>query len=138
MNLLLSLTFKLGRCSMVVHFISRQSLPCAPYSAPLFPSHPHKNYYTFSTSFPRPFFASSPTFVVHLLFRTSIVAFAFLRPPISFYSCAFFNAHVSASYTSAGLTNILYTFPLILTFILLSHNTPDTLFQFSTSTALCG
>ena len=34
------------------------------------------------------------------------------------------------SYTSAGLTNILYTFPLILTFIILSHNTPDTLFQF--------
>ena len=48
----------------------------------------------------------------------------------NFFSCAFFNAHVSAPYISAGLTTVLYTFPLIFMFILLSHNTPDTLFQF--------
>ena len=45
-------------------------------------------------------------------------------------SCDFFNAHVSAPYISAGLTTVLYTFPLIFMFILLSHNTPVTLFQF--------
>ena len=38
-----------------------------------------------------------------------------------FFSCAFFAAHVSAPYTIAGLTIVFYTFPLILTFILLSH-----------------
>ena len=37
------------------------------------------------------------------------------------FSCALFNAHVSDPYISAGLTTVLYTFPLIFTFILLSH-----------------
>ena len=40
------------------------------------------------------------------------------------------NPHVSAPYTSAGLTTVLCTFLLMFTFIFLSHNTPDTLFQF--------
>ena len=48
----------------------------------------------------------------------------------NFFSCAFFNAHVSSPYTSAGLTTVMYTFPLIFVFIILSHNTLDTLFQF--------
>ena len=46
------------------------------------------------------------------------------------FPCAFVNAHVSAPYISSGLTTVLYTFLLIFTFILLSHNTPDTIFQF--------
>ena len=46
------------------------------------------------------------------------------------FSCAFSIAHVSAPYTRAGVTTVLYTFPLIFTFIFLSHNTPDTLLQF--------
>ena len=44
-------------------------------------------------------------------------------------SCAYFNANVSAPYTSAGLATVMCIFPLIVTFILLSHNTPCTLFQ---------
>ena len=84
------------------------------------------------------FFVISPTFVApHIL--SFLILSSFVTPHIhrsilisatsNFFSCAFFNAYVSAPYISAGLTTVLYTFPLIFTFILLSHNTPDTLFQ---------
>ena len=46
------------------------------------------------------------------------------------FSCAFFTAHVSAPYIIAGLTTVLYTFPLTLKLILRSHRIPDILFQF--------
>ena len=85
------------------------------------------------------FFVISPTFVVPLILSFVILS-SFVTPHIqrsilisatsNLFSCAFFNAHVSVPYSSAGLTTVLYTFPLIFTFILLSHNTPDTLFQF--------
>ena len=48
----------------------------------------------------------------------------------NFFSCAFFTAHVSAPCISAGLTTVLYTFPLTLKLILRSHRIPDILFQF--------
>ena len=48
----------------------------------------------------------------------------------NFFSCAFLTAHVSALYIIAGLTTVLYTFPLTLKLILRSHRIPDTLFQF--------
>ena len=83
------------------------------------------------------FFVISPTFVVPLILSFLILS-SFVTPHIhrsilisatsNFFPCAFFNAHVSAPYISAGLTTVLYTFPLIFMFILLSHNTPDTLF----------
>ncbi|TRY93180.1 hypothetical protein DNTS_006306 [Danionella cerebrum] len=41
-------------------------------------------------------------------------------------SCLFLTATVSNPYIIAGLTTVLYTFPLILADTLLSHNTPDT------------
>ena len=44
------------------------------------------------------------------------------------FSCAFSNDHVS--FPSAARTTAMYTFPLMFTFILLSHNTPDTLYPF--------
>ena len=85
------------------------------------------------------FFVISPTFAVPLILSFLILS-SFVTPHIhrsilisatsNFFSCAFFNAHDSAPYISAGLTTVLYTFPLIFMFILLSHNTPDTLFQF--------
>ena len=45
------------------------------------------------------------------------------------FSCAFFTSHVPAPYAIAGLSTVLYTFPLILKLILQSHRIPDTLFQ---------
>ena len=81
----------------------------------------------------------SPTFVVSLILSFLILS-SFVTPHIhrsilisatsNLFSCAFFNAHVSAPYNSAGLITVLYIFPLIFTFILLSDNTPYTLFQF--------
>ena len=88
-----------------------------------------------------PFFAFPPIFAVLLILSFLIILSSFVTLHIhrsilisatsNFSPCAFFNAHVSAPYTSAGITTVLYTFPLICTFILLSHNTPDTLFQFT-------
>ena len=47
------------------------------------------------------------------------------------FSCTFFTTHVFATYTSTDLTTVLQTvFPLIFTFIFLSHITPGPLFQF--------
>ena len=43
-------------------------------------------------------------------------------------SCTFLD--VSAPYTIAGLTTVLYNFPLTLKLILQSHRIPDILFQF--------
>ena len=54
----------------------------------------------------------------------------FISATSIFFSCAFFTAHVFAPFTIAGLTIVLHTFPLILTFIFLSHSTPDAFFQF--------
>ena len=66
-----------------------------------------------------------------LIFVTLHIHHSFLISATSyFFSCAFLNAHVSAPYTSADLTSVLYTFPLTFTFIFMSHNTPDTLVQF--------
>ena len=80
----------------------------------------------------------SPTFVVPLILSFLMLS-SFVTPYIhrsilisatsNLSSCASFNAHVPAPYTSAGLTTVLYTFHLMFTFILMSHNTPDTLFQ---------
>ena len=62
----------------------------------------------------------SPTFVVPpiLSFQilsslvTPLIHLNILIPATSnFFSCAFFTAHVSAPYTIAGLTTVLYTFP---------------------------
>ena len=81
-------------------------------------------------------FEISPTFVVPLIFSFLILS-NLVTPHIhrnifisatSIFSCVFFTAHVSAPYTIDGVTVVLYTFPLILTFILLSHSTPDTFF----------
>ena len=84
------------------------------------------------------YLCDSPTFVFPLILLFLILP-SFVTPHIhrsilisatsNFFSCAFVNAHVSAPYISACITTVLYTFPLIFTFILLSHNTPDTLFQ---------
>ena len=81
----------------------------------------------------------SPSFVVPLILSFLILS-SFVTPHIhrsilisatsNLFSCAFFNAHVSAPYISADLTTVLYIFPLIVTFILLSQKTPDTLFRF--------
>ena len=54
-----------------------------------------------------------------------------ISPTSNFFSCAFFTAQVSAPYIIAGLTNVLYAFPLTLKLILRSHRIPYTLFQFS-------
>ena len=48
----------------------------------------------------------------------------------NFFSCAFLTANVSALYIIAGLTTVLYTFPLTLKLILRTHRIPDILFQF--------
>ena len=48
----------------------------------------------------------------------------------NFFYCAFFTAHVSAPYIIAGLTSVVYTFPVTLKPTLRSHRTPDTPFQF--------
>ena len=80
-----------------------------------------------------------PTFVLPLIFSFLILSNLvtphihrniFISATSIFFSCAFFTARASAPYTIAGLTIVLYTFPLILTFILLSHSTPDTCFRF--------
>ena len=66
----------------------------------------------------------SPTFVVPLIL--SFLILSILVTPLihlnilisatsNFFSCAFFTAHVSAPYIIAGLTTVLYTFPLTLT-----------------------
>ena len=47
----------------------------------------------------------------------------------NFFSCDFLTAQVSAQYIIAGLTTVLYTFPLTLKLIRRSHRIPDTLFQ---------
>ena len=81
----------------------------------------------------------SPTFVVPLIL--SFLILSILVTPLihlnilisatsNFFSCAFFTAHVSAPYIIAGLTTVLYTFPLTLRLILRSHRIPDILFQF--------
>ena len=80
-----------------------------------------------------------PTFVVPLILSFLILS-SFVTAHIhrsilisatsNFFYCAFFNARVSAPYISAGLATVLYTFPLIVTFIFLSHNTTDTFFPF--------
>ena len=66
------------------------------------------------------FFVISPTFVVHLILSFLILS-SFVTPHIhrsilisatsTFFSCAFFNAHVSAQYISAGVTTVPYAFP---------------------------
>ena len=67
------------------------------------------------------FFVISPTFVVPLIL-SFLILFSFEPPHIhrsilisatsNFFSCAFFNAHVSAPYISAGLATVLHTFPI--------------------------
>ena len=85
------------------------------------------------------FFGISPTSVLPLIFSFLILSNLvtphihrniFISATSIFFSCAFFTVHVTAPYTIAGLTIVLYTFSLILTFILLSHSTPDTFFEF--------
>ena len=82
----------------------------------------------------------SPTFVVPLIL--SFLILSILVTPLihlnilisatsNFFSCAFFTAHVSAPYIIAGLTTVLYTYPLTLKLSLRSHRIPDTIFQFS-------
>ena len=81
----------------------------------------------------------SPTFVVPLILSYLILS-SLLTPLIHLYilisatsnlfSCAFFTAQVSAPYTIADLTIVLYTYPLTLKLILRSHRITDMLFQF--------
>ena len=83
--------------------------------------------------------AISPTFVVPLIISFLILS-SLVTPLIhlnilisatsNLFYCAFFTALVSAPYIIAGLTTVLYTFPLTLTRILRSNRIPDTLFQF--------
>ena len=78
----------------------------------------------------------SSTFVVPLILSFLIMS-SLLTPLIylniiisatsNFFSCAFFTVHVSAPYTIAGLTVVLYTFLLTRKRILRSHRIPDTL-----------
>ena len=79
-----------------------------------------------------------PTFVVPLILSFLILS-SFVTPHIhrsiliyatsNLLYCALFKVHVSAPYFSAGLTTVVYTFPVIFTLIILLHNTPDNLFQ---------
>ena len=76
----------------------------------------------------------SPTFVVPLILSFLILS-SLVTPLIhlniliaatsNFFSCAFFTAQVSAPYIIAGLTTVLYTFPLTLksqTYSSVAHN----------------
>ena len=81
----------------------------------------------------------SPTFFVPLMLSFLILSSLVTQPShlnilisstYNFFSCAFFTARVSAPYIIAGLTAVLYTYPLTLKLILRSHRIPDTLFQF--------
>ena len=83
--------------------------------------------------------AISPTFVVHhilsFLILSSIVTLHIHRSirisaTSNLFSCAFFNAHVSAPHISDGLTTDVNTLPLVFAFISLLHNSTYTLFQF--------
>ena len=104
------------------------------YSSSLLNTCPHHFNLLSST-----FLVISPTFVVHLIISFLILS-SLVTPLIhlnilisatsNFFSCAFFTAHVSAPYIIAGLTTVMYTFPLTLKLILRSHRIPDTLFQF--------
>ena len=76
-------------------------------------------------------FAISPTFAVRLILSFLILSsFVILHihrnilisATSNLFSSAFFKAHVSAPYISAGLTTVLKTFPLVFTFISLSHH----------------
>ena len=68
------------------------------------------------------FFPISPTFVVPLI-PSFLILPSFVTPHIhhsirisaasNLFSCGFFNAHVSAPYTSAGLTTVLFTISCI-------------------------
>ena len=74
----------------------------------------------------------SPTFVVPLIFSFLIMSSLVtpLFPPHPTYSLVLSSLPTSR-YIIAGLTNVLYTFPLTLKLILRSHRIPDTLFPFS-------
>ena len=81
----------------------------------------------------------SPTFGVPLILSFLILSSLvtplihlniLISPTSNFFYCAFLTAQVSALYIIAGLTTVLYTFPLNLKLILRSHRIPDTLFQF--------
>ena len=100
----------------------------------LFSKHAHT-----TSTYSCTFLDISPTFVVPLIL--SLLILSILVTPLihlnilisttsNFFSCAFFTAHVSAPYIIAGLTTVLYTFPLTLKLILRSHRIPDILFQF--------
>ena len=56
-----------------------------------------------------------PLILSFLILSSVVTPHIHRRIPISassnFISCAFLNAHVSAPFTSAGLTTVLYTFP---------------------------
>ena len=81
----------------------------------------------------------SPTFVVPIILSFLILS-SLVTPLIhliilisatsNFFYCAFFTAQVSAPYIIAGLTTVLYTFPLTPKRILRSHRIPVILFQF--------
>ena len=134
---------------ITLYFVQSSSLRSSSLHSPLyFHFHCFPSYVVFLSSHHMPiplqppfldFLCDSPTFVVALIL-SFLLLYSLVTPHIhrsilisatsNFISCAFFNAHVSALYISAGLTTVLYTFPLIFRFILLSHNTPDTLFQF--------
>ena len=86
-------------------------------------------------------FLTSHTFVVPLILSFLILSgfvpphihrsilVNFLRPPVYFPVPS--STPMSLPRTiSAGLNTVVYTFPLIFTFIFLSHNTPDILFQY--------
>ena len=80
------------------------------------------------------FFDISPTFVVPLILSflilsslvTPLIHLNLISATSNFFSCAFFTVQVSAPYIIAGLTTVLYTFPLTLKLILRSHRIPDT------------
>ena len=102
-------------------------------SSPLLITYPYHRIMRFWS-----FFKISPTFVLPLIFSFLILS-NLVTPHIhrnifiyatAIFLCAFlFTAHVFATYTIAGLIIVLYAFPLILAFILLSHGTPYTLFH---------
>ena len=99
---------------------SRQRIMLIPLQPPFLLRFPHfrSPLYSFIS-----YLVQFVTSHIHLSIRNSAT--------YDFISCAFFNAHVSVSCTSACHTTVLYTFAFIVTFMFLSRNTlTNTLFQF--------
>ena len=112
-----------------LHIHPHHSFPHTTYSSFVLMTYPYHFNLRSCT-----FLDIAPTFVVPLIHRSLFCPSLHLNILISatsdFFSCAFFAAHVSAPYIIAGLTTVLYIFPLTIKLMFLSHRTPDILFKF--------